>query len=124
MTTLQFDNGRAEVYAAHAHVFTAGELPVVTYRTAEARWSPFDAEYAADNRQITAISSEEAAARAGATASFIRQVEASAKSALLDARRANESRAEAGKLAWRNMSQSERDAMNDYAMQTEGHTID
>ena len=124
MRTIQFDNGRAEVHAAHAHVFTAGESPVVTYRTAEERWSPFDAEYGADHRQITVISSEDAAARAGATASFIRQVEAAAKSALLDARRANESRAEAGRLAWRNMSQSERDAMNDYAMKTEGHTID
>jgi hypothetical protein len=124
MRTIQFDNGRAEVHAAHAHVFTVGESPVVTYRTAEGRWSPFKAEYGSDHRQITAISSEDAAARAGATASFIRQVEASAKSALLDARRANESRAEAGRLAWRNMSQSERDAMNDYAMKTEGHTID
>lgn len=124
MTTIQFDNGRAEVHAAHAHIFTAGESPVVTYRTAEERWSPFDAECGADHRQITVISSEDAAARAGATASFVRQVEAAAKAALLDARRANESRAEAGRQAWRNMSQSERDAMNDYAMQTEGHTID
>jgi len=124
MMTIQFDNGRAEVHAAHAHVFTAGDSPVVTYRTAEERWSPFDAEYGADHRQITAISSEAAAARVGATASFIRQVEAAARAALLNARRANESRAEAGRQAWQNMSQSERDAMNDYAMKTEGHTID
>jgi len=121
MKTMQFDDViRAEIHAAHAHVFIAGEFPVVTYVTVEERWSPFGAEYGADHRQITAISSEDAAARAGATASFIRLVEAAAKSALLDGRRAVEDRVEAGRRAWR----AWRDAMNDYAMRTEGHTID
>ncbi len=124
MTTIQFNNGYAKIHAAHTHVYTEGEFPVVTYYTAESRWAPFSVERGADHRQITSISSEDAAAMVGAPEAFIRQVEAAAKKAHLDAKRANDARIEAARCAWRSMSQSERNAINDYAMQTEGHTID
>jgi len=79
MTTIQFNNGYAKVHTAHAHAYTEGEFPVMTYYTAESRWAPFSVERGADHRQITSISSEDAAAMVGAPDAFIRQVEAAAK---------------------------------------------
>jgi hypothetical protein len=124
MKTLQFDNARAEIHPAHAHVFAGGDLPVVTYYTAEDRWAPFDAEYNQDGRQVTKITRGDAAARIGAWEAFAMLVESSARSALAASRRETKAREAVGRRAWAATSQDERDSLNDYAMKTEGHTID
>lgn len=123
MQTIQFDNGRADVHDSHAHVFIGGDLPVVTFRTGERCWVPFHAEYNGE-RQVTSITAAEAAERAGATISFVRQVEAAAEAAFAARRNATEARQEEGRKSWAAMTQAERDAMNEYAAKTEGHTID
>lgn len=124
MKTLQFDNTRAEIHPAHAHVFVGGDLPTVTYYTAEDRWAPFDAEYNEEGRQVTKITRSDAASRMGAWEAFVMLVESSARSALAASKREAKDREAAGRRAWAAKSQDERDALNDYAMKTEGHTID
>lgn len=123
--TIQFDNGRAEVFSTHAWVYTAGDHPIVGYRTAEKRWHPFEAEIdPVTHKQVTRLSAEEAAVRCGATASLIRQIEAAAAALYAAGQEAVERRFEEGRRAWASMTADERQAMNDYAMKTEGHAID
>ena len=123
--TIQFDGGRVEVFSTHAWVYAAGDDPVVGYRTAERRWQPFQPEYdATTHRQITQLSTDDAAMRCGATASLMRQVEAAAHSQYEAAKSATARRIEAGRRSWAAKSDEERQPLNDYAMKTEGHTID
>lgn len=123
--TIQFDNGRVEVFSTHAWVYTAGDDPVVGYRTAERRWQPFQPEYdATTHRQITQLSADDAALRCGATASLMRQVEVAAHSHYEAAKAATARRIESGRRSWAARGGDERQSLNDYAMETEGHTID
>ena len=124
--TITFDNGRAEVYPSHAWVFVGDDdTPAVGYITAEKRWAPFRAEYdPVTHQQIVSIAAEDAAARAGATASLIRQVEVAAAAELNAAAAASRQRIEDGRRAWAALAPDQRDAMNEHAMKTEGHTID
>ena len=123
--TIQFDNGTVQVFPTHAWVYTTSDQPVVGYRSGERRWHPFQTETDAEtNRQITHLSAEEAAARCGATASLIRQIEAAAAAQYAAAQEASGRQLEEGRRAWAAKSQDERDALNDYAIKTEGHTID
>ena len=123
--TIEFDNGRAEVFGSWTHVYTGGEFPVVSYLPAYDQWRPFDAEYDKTTlRQITSVGRDGAAARVGGTISLIMQIEAASKAALDDAASKLARLAEQDRRQWRAMTQEERDAINEYALKTEGHTID
>jgi len=123
MTTIQFDNGRVEVHSSHAYVFVDGELPAAAYDTARNRWVP-NARALGSPWPSGSLSVLEVATRVGATESFIRDVEQAAASSMRAAQRAIQDEWEAGRRAWQARSQDERDAMNRYAMETEGHAID
>ena len=125
MQEIVFDNGMVEVFSAHAHVYTTGGMPVVTYITARREWRPFAAEYDPVNlRQVLRITEEQAAQRAGATRSLIRQVEMAALAAEATAAAAHKASDAEGRRAWRALSQEERDAANRRSMETEGHPVD
>jgi hypothetical protein len=125
---IQFDNGRAEIFPTHALVYTIGEHPVVTFAYSQWAgkrcWSPSSAEYGSDHRQIVELSASEAAARCCATESLIRQIEAAVQSHHAAGQAAIERRIEGGRRAWAALPKAEQDALNGYALRTEGHTID
>jgi len=124
MLTIHHKYGHAEIHSAHAHVFATNDCPAVTFLAGKNVWQPFAAEYDAKGVQITAISVDEAASRAGVPVTFLSEVEAAASACMKESQRQTLKDQAAGRRDWAAMSQPERDALNEYAIKTEGHTID
>ena len=124
MITIHHEYGHAEIHSAHAHVFTTGDCPAVTFLTGRNTWKPFAAEYDANGCQIIAISVADAATRAGVPMTFLSEVEAAAAACMKESQGQTLKDQAAGRRDWAAMSQAQRNALNEYALKTEGHTID
>ena len=111
---------RSEPVAQFAVEFSLDGMP----RPIGGHWRPFNAEYdPITHHQVVSLSVAEVVARYGVAADDIERLERETLAASLRACRADEARIQRGRDDWNRMSQSERDALNEYAVRTEGHTI-
>jgi len=89
-------------------------------------WRPFNPRYRTTSpyTQICQLTRAQVSADHGVPLDVLAAFEHRVTAEALDAARADAARIEQGRVDWARLSQEQRDALNDYALRTEGHTID